>query len=211
MLAGWKLGRASLRVNLEGVHLASDLKMEVIHQLGVTLHGPKDKSWQAVMRRVRTMRIRDLQELKGVPMMRLITADYTGALPDVGSGGTPLLVTHESGMKGNDKTRIQRTSKVQRKLGLQLGRRATGEEEVRDTSLITTVEKLLKPAYSALLIVFISFSRVSWQDRCREVFEKERSVTPIHVILQEADRNVASIKRKVKAKEATAKLDTAAK
>ncbi|KAL3686466.1 hypothetical protein R1sor_009040 [Riccia sorocarpa] len=57
--------------------------------------------------------------------------------------------------------------------------------EIRDTVLIKVIEKLLTPAYTAMLVIFVTFL---WRDRCRDVFDRGPSSTPVKVILMETEK-----------------------
>ncbi|KAL3683824.1 hypothetical protein R1sor_001846 [Riccia sorocarpa] len=85
--------------------------------------------------------------------------------------------------------------------------RASGEDELRSTALISVVENLLKPANSALLVVFVACLRFTWRDRCKAVFEGKRRATPAQVILLEAERTIAGLKRKYISKDAQERIE----
>ncbi|KAL3685163.1 hypothetical protein R1sor_003185 [Riccia sorocarpa] len=85
---------------------------------------------------------------------------------------------------------------------------ATDGGEPHENSLIKALEKMLTPDGSTLLLLFIAFSRFVWRDQCNEVFKRNHRVTPVKVILQEAEKMALGLAKKQTAEDALAKLMT---
>ncbi|KAL3702203.1 hypothetical protein R1sor_020225 [Riccia sorocarpa] len=63
--------------------------------------------------------------------------------------------------------------------------RVTGQEG-KITSLVEIGEQIVQLEHHTVAILFVTHSRFTWKDRCKQCYEGKTTVTPIHVILQKA-------------------------
>ncbi|KAL3679850.1 hypothetical protein R1sor_022806 [Riccia sorocarpa] len=323
-------GRSKLKADPEGISLNAYTELDKVSQIGESLHGSREKSWSGVKRKIRTMRMGTLYELKGRPLRRLVAADRLGFLPDdtrdregpltrattfimeqvqaSSVGGMNItdsnlwrwdsrlengrlnswrrtnsewktVIRPESTLRARYNTswgliwdtgkwenlwrqlwrakifprdklwlwRIinkgcftqerasamevagplctmcqEKTENIEHmflqcrkvrhnwQLLSNLHTVVTGVEEFSATSLIMSLEKLLTLAYSALLVIFIVFSRFVWRDRCNEVFERGPRSTPAKVILQEAELIAVGLAKRTASIDVQEKLEKTA-
>ncbi|KAL3695915.1 hypothetical protein R1sor_009991 [Riccia sorocarpa] len=64
------------------------------------------------------------------------------------------------------------------------------------TSLVDTLETLLKQPDISGFALFVAFSRATWRDRCAAVFNDRVTITPTKVILQAAEDTVVGLTKR---------------
>ncbi|KAL3677187.1 hypothetical protein R1sor_027135 [Riccia sorocarpa] len=88
----------------------------------------------------------------------------------------------------------------------QMYNEVTGRE-VSGSSLILVGGKLLLPENFSLALLFIKHTRFTWKDRCKEVYTRERNITPVNVVLVEAEYTIVGLRRKYTSESSRDKLE----
>ncbi|KAL3691868.1 hypothetical protein R1sor_005519 [Riccia sorocarpa] len=82
ILKGWTCGKERMSPRLEQPILAMDTPIDLVIKMGERHLKGRPKSWQLLKRRIKTMGIRRLGDLRGRPIRRILTVDKIGLLPD---------------------------------------------------------------------------------------------------------------------------------
>ncbi|KAL3697642.1 hypothetical protein R1sor_011718 [Riccia sorocarpa] len=102
ILTGWKQGRGKLQPQLENAVIHNQTEVEKLITAVGGFAKQRDQVWTPTIRRLRTMRVKTIDDLKTGPLSRLITADKLGYLPDrwevEGPSSEP--ITHIKGWVG---------------------------------------------------------------------------------------------------------------
>ncbi|KAL3688527.1 hypothetical protein R1sor_014836 [Riccia sorocarpa] len=205
--------------------------LDQVIQLGSSTYGGQGKMWIIIKRRIKTMRMRTLNEMKGRPIKRLMAADRLGFLPDNtrgGAGPLSMAVGFMSRMVEDSSTNGKKISdpSIWKWDDRECNRSGVSWKRMNLEWRLTLKEKsTLRVKYNAswglnwdtgkweelwksfFLEISYGFGVFVWRDRCREVFERGSDITPVKVILQETGKLVEGLSKKYRSDEVSKMLE----